>query len=256
MVQDDSPLNLVILHVLTEAPEPLTAADIVRRTGASRATVDRALQRLTTSGWVVEHGPPKRYAASMRVARMGAVLLARSRTLEVALRYARDLADAVQCPTLVAFYVDGDTFYTDLVEVRTERFVHSIRGMPSPAFRTAAGRILLSHQPEQEIQRVLSHPIPLLTPYGLTDREAIASELQVCRDRGYALVENEVQVGRGGIAVPILGRNNEAAAALSLALPTPLEEPLVNRLVSTVRFMALQASMELQDRAVGGNWLA
>ena len=45
-------------------------------------------------------------------------------------------------------------------------------------------------------------------------------------------------------------------AALSLTLPAPLEEPLVNSLVSTARFMALQASMELQGRSFGGNWLA
>src|SRR5262249_51367396 len=107
------PVSLDVLWFLTHAPEPATLAEIVRGTGHSRTTADRTLGRLCEAGWVSQEGRPKRFAPGMRVALMGMAMLRLNRARELALRYARELAQTARNSVGIGFYEKGDVIFTD-----------------------------------------------------------------------------------------------------------------------------------------------
>jgi DNA-binding IclR family transcriptional regulator len=247
MQEERTPLALDILWFLAHSPEPATLSDIVSGIGQSRTTVDRTLARLVEAGWACQTGRPKRFGASLRVALMGAAVLRLNRVRELALRYARELAETTQSSVVIAFYDDGDAVFTDAIDLRGEHFIHDITGMRHPAPRAASGKILLAYQPEEEIERVARCSFPAVASLGYADPEAIVAEVHASRQRGYARNDLPAQQ-TGGLAVPVLDRSGRAVVALGFPLLMPLEETTVNRLVPAARMIALRASTELQNR--------
>jgi IclR family KDG regulon transcriptional repressor len=248
---DRKPLSLEILWYLAHAPEPATLAAITRATGYSRATLDRTLQRLCQAGWILAEGRPRRYSVSMRLALMGAVILGRSRVREIVLRHARELAQAVQNPVVLAYYDDGDSVFTDAIEVRGDRVTQLITGRRLPAIRTAAGKILLAFQPDEEIERVARRGAPRFTQFGETLPDAIVAEIHAGRERGYATMDRELTLHGAGVAVPVFDHSNQAVAAIGLPVAAPLDGSTLDRLLPAARLTASRASVDLQHRPLG-----
>jgi DNA-binding IclR family transcriptional regulator len=252
MADDRLPLSLDTLWFLAHAPEPVTLAEIVSGTGHSRTTVDRTLSRLCEAGWVSQEGRPKRFTPGMRVALMGVAVLRLNRVRELALRYARELAQTARNSVGIGFYDNGDVIFTDLVELRGEHFVHDLVGLSIPAPNTASGKILIAYQPEEEIERIARRTLLDLTPTGFADADAFVAEVRACREQGYALsAYHESQTA--GLAVPVLDQSGRAVFAFGLTLLLPIDEASVSRMVPVVRMMALRASSELQNHPFRGH---
>ena len=57
------------------------------------------------------------------------------------------------------------------------------------------------------------------TPHSLTEPEAIMTELARIRAQGYAIIDQEVEIGLRSIAVPILNVQDRTVAAMNVGLP-------------------------------------
>ena len=86
-----------------------------------------------------------------------------------------------------------------------------------PAHCSALGKVLLAwgalELPDGELERP--------TPATLQDREAVRRDGVRCRERGYALTEDELEIGLTGIAVPVFGIRGDVVASLGISGPTP-----------------------------------
>jgi DNA-binding IclR family transcriptional regulator len=76
-------------------------------------------------------------------------------------------------------------------------------GRRLPAHATALGKVLLAQRPETEVDKVLSYPLPRLTPQTIVLREAFHRELQLTRQRSYGVDAGESTTGLTCIAVVI-----------------------------------------------------
>jgi DNA-binding IclR family transcriptional regulator len=255
VTDDRTPLSLELLCFLAQAPEPLTLAEIVAGTGHSRTTVDRTLARLCEAGWVSQEGRPKRFTPSLRVALLGLAMLRQHRAHELALRYARELAQGARTSVAIGFYDHGEVVYTDQVELRGEHFVHNLFGFSLPAPSTASGRILLAYQAEEEIERVARCTPPEQLPSDFCSADAFIAEIRTCRERGYALLTYHDQQ-TATLAVPVLDQSGRGVFALGLSFLLPLDEAAVSRLAPLARMTAIRATSELQNHPHLGHLIA
>ncbi|TIM25879.1 MAG: IclR family transcriptional regulator, partial [Mesorhizobium sp.] len=70
-------------------------------------------------------------------------------------------------------------------------------------------------------------PLPRRTPHTLTEPEAVMAELARVRAEGYAVIDQEVEIGLRSIAVPLVTARRVIVAAVNLGLPArsePIEE--------------------------------
>jgi IclR family pca regulon transcriptional regulator len=90
-------------------------------------------------------------------------------------------------------------------------------GSRLPAYCTSMGRVLLAALPEAEARKMLeAQPLPPRTPHTRTDPAAILAELGLIRTQGYALIDQEVEIGLRSIAVPIRNAHRQTVAALNI----------------------------------------
>lgn len=120
---------------------------------------------------------------------------------------------------------------------------HSIRNAPRSDEReyvhsTALGKVLCAGRPRESIEAILRHEgMPQQTRNTITDVDDYLEELRLTRRRGFALDDEENELGGRCIAVLVPG--TKLPVAVSLSAPTsrfPREkvEPLVRRLLAVV----------------------
>lgn len=92
-------------------------------------------------------------------------------------------------------------------------------GVQYPAFCTSLGKCMLAYQPPELIDTMLSTPIEPCTENTVTDPEKIRLKLSEIRKQGYAVEDEEFQIGLFCIATPIRGYKGRVLAAISTTIP-------------------------------------
>ena len=94
---------------------------------------------------------------------------------------------------------------------------------------TAVGKALLASAPDADVRAVLGRTgLPRHTPHTLTDPEELMAQLEVIRDRGYAMDEGEQEVGVRCVAVAVPGSRIRLAMSVSGPAPRMSDELLVH----------------------------
>ncbi|PJF38445.1 MAG: IclR family transcriptional regulator, partial [Phototrophicales bacterium] len=87
---------------------------------------------------------------------------------------------------------------------------------------TALGKAILSRMPEDEAREILeSYPLEAFTVFTMTDVDQIMDDLRLTRQRGFALDNQENEMGGCCVAAPILNYKGEPIAAISISVPLP-----------------------------------
>jgi len=90
-------------------------------------------------------------------------------------------------------------------------------GARLPAYCTSMGRVLLAALPEEEARRRIgAGPRRALTSRTATEADVIMARLEAARADGYAIIDQELEVGLASIAVPVTGRAGRTLAAINV----------------------------------------
>ncbi|CAB4948310.1 unannotated protein [freshwater metagenome] len=101
-------------------------------------------------------------------------------------------------------------------------------GREVPYYCSALGKVLLAYGATLPAGRLVR-----LTDRTLTSRTALADDLQLTRERGYAVADGELEPGLIAIAAPIMGDDDHAVAAISVSGPAVRITPAVVRRIGT-----------------------
>lgn len=97
---------------------------------------------------------------------------------------------------------------------------NTLIGRHVPLHATALGKVVLAGMDDADVRAAYTgREIEGYTFATITDLPALESEVGEVRRRGYAVELEELALGRGCIAVPILERGGSVAAAMSLSGP-------------------------------------
>lgn len=131
---------------------------------------------------------------------------------------------------------------TEIVYVAraAQRRVMSISLMPGsrlPAYCTSMGRVLLAALPDNETRRLLeASPRTHRTERTITDISALMAEIVATRERGYASIDQEVELGLRSVAVPLLNSRDRTVGALNVGLAATAEgmETVISRYIPSL----------------------
>jgi DNA-binding IclR family transcriptional regulator len=235
---------LAVFRHLASFPEGAPLGEITAALGSRKTNVHRALAALRDSG-LVSQDPEGRYRYSHELFRLvfscydGIDEVARIRPVLGAL--AHRFGEATHYAVL-----DGsDVVY--LAKIQSQRAglrISSTVGGRVPAHCTALGKVLLACSPPEcdTVGRYITEHAPLigLTERTITNTGELIAELEVTRQRGYALDQEESEVGIHCVAIPLfLGSRREPSGAISLTalagrMPVAALEEAVPEIVSIV----------------------
>ena len=210
---------LALLDEIAHSPDGLTAQELSRTAGLSRATTYHLLHTLASSGYI-GRGAEHRYRLAI-----GISPLVQAFERHVLPDDLLPLARALSSRTGEAAYVAARQG-SELVLLCSVPGHHQVAVANSPlgpidhGHARASGKLLLALAPEDARERYLAaHPLARVTRTTITSRDALLHELEQIRGAGHASDAEEFHPGVCCLAAP-LGRGGTSYA---LALSAPKE---------------------------------
>jgi IclR family pca regulon transcriptional regulator len=210
--------GLKTIEAFGETRQKLSIAEAAKLTGLDRATVRRSLLTLAELGYADYDG--KFFALTPKILRLGHAYLSATPLPTIIQPYLDQLAERAG-HNASASVLDG----TEIVYIAraSQRRVMSINLTPGsrlPAYCASMGRVLLSALPESEARAVLARTeIKANTPNTKTDPEALMAEFRRVRAQGYAVIDQELEIGLCSIAVPVENDRGQTVAAINIGAP-------------------------------------
>ncbi|HEY8997216.1 MAG TPA: IclR family transcriptional regulator C-terminal domain-containing protein [Edaphobacter sp.] len=213
--------GLIVIQAFTQQNPQMTISQLSIRTGLSRAAVRRCLYTLTKLGFAgAEDG--SRYSLRPRMLTLSHTYTT-SNTLSSAAQPILERMSAQLRESFSVATLDGeDIVYVARSAVNRVMAVDLHIGSRLPAYCTSMGRILLAYLPQDQLESYLARVV--LTPHTtrtVTSIERLRLMLRTIRRNGYAICDQEYEVGLRSLAVPVFAPNGRAVATLNLSGNAP-----------------------------------
>jgi IclR family transcriptional regulator, pca regulon regulatory protein len=205
-----------VIRALSVPGSGLTLTEVARASRLTRASARRFLLTLESLGYV--RGDGRRFALTPRVLELGYSYLSSLSLPEVAEPHLERLVQQVHESSSVSV-LDGDEIvYVARVPTKRIMTVSISVGTRFPAYATSMGRVLLAELEGTDLDSFLERAeLRPLTDGTLTTSAALGEELARVRRQGWALVDQELEVGLRSVAAPIRDANRRAVAAVNVA---------------------------------------
>ncbi|MEM9523531.1 MAG: IclR family transcriptional regulator [Pseudomonadota bacterium] len=218
------PTNLRLLLVIEEiarAGVPVTPTSVNEALGLPKPTIHRLFSTLEEEGFLQRDMDGRTYSAGPRLRTMAGGILSslRIRTARQAIlnKLSREIGETCN----IALPDRDAMIYLERVETEWPLRIQLPVGTRVPFYCTASGKMYLSSLAPNHLHRYLSATdlVPH-TPNTITDQEALLSELETIRSKGYALDREEFMSDMIALAVPVLDANRRLMVTLSFHAPT------------------------------------
>ena len=194
----------------------LSVSDICSQTGYPRSTVHRFVSVLVDEGFLDEDGIG-RYKLSLKVFQLGSIVREnfdlRKACMDVLQRLALEVGETVH----LVVRDDSEGIYIDKIEPPGTSVHYSRVGKRLPLFCTAAGKVLLSDLPEVEVRALVGGRFVKLTAKTIVSIDDLVAELTKVRERGWAIDDEELEVGLACVGAPIIDYRGHIIAAVSIS---------------------------------------
>jgi IclR family acetate operon transcriptional repressor len=238
---------LALLKVLA-AGEGMSLSELAEAAGQAPATVYRALQTFAGHG-MVEFAPATQlWHVGPEAFRVGSAFLARTNLVEQARGVMRELMLATGETANLAIADGAEVVFLSQVETSEPIRAFFRLGARGPIHASGIGKALLAFAPEERLARLLRAPLAAFTPSTLTDPELLRAELALTRARGWAIDDEERNLGMRCVAAPIFNEHREAVAGVSISGPAAR----VARAAAPELGARVRAAAERITRATGG----
>jgi DNA-binding IclR family transcriptional regulator len=209
-----------VLDVLSDSDTPLSLAEICQRMGLHKSTAHRSLMVLERSA-LIERTLENRFRLGLKLYELGNRAVEqidlRARVYPFFRRLAAEVGETVHLGVLQKTSV----VYLDKVEPNRRICMSSKIGTSNPVYCTSLGKAMLAFQPEEMIDKIVAKlRITRYTPKTLCSREKLLEYLKVVRRRGYAIDDEEIEIGVRCVGAPVLNEDNWAIAAVSVSGPS------------------------------------
>lgn len=218
---------LRLLTFLGDRPDGATLSELARAAGYPTSTAFRLLATLTRDGFVRLDERTKRYSLGLALYALGQRVSHAYGFAGTALPIMHRLSAQTREASLLSTLDGGRLLYVHYVDGPQQVSVVGEPGKHGPLHATSSGKVLIGFAPPRVRDDLLATlDLARYTPNTITDRERLRAEVDAARERGYASVDEEHELGVRAVSVPVLGPDGTALAALSTAAPayrTPVD---------------------------------
>lgn len=209
--------GLAIIEAFSATTTRMTIADAARFADVTRPAARRCLLTLVELGYLSHDG--KFFAPLPRMLRLGGAYLTTSSLPQTAQPFLMAARDELQESVSLAVLDAGAAVFVARAEATRIVSTGAKLGGRLPAYCSATGRVLLSESSDAEIRQHLgAQPLKKLTAHTPTTFQAVAAAMRRAATDGYAISDEEIEIGMRSMAVPVRSRGGIIEAALSVSV--------------------------------------
>lgn len=211
---------MLVFEYLSEDQGKALSA-LASETGQSAATVYRILVTLEGRGLVELDRRTQLWHVGAQAFVIGNKFLRRSGLIERARPVLRKLMEDTGETANIGTEKGGLVLFLSQVETHENIRAFFPPGTLSPMHSSGIGKALLAEMDAARLDRVLAdHDLAVFTAHTITDRDKLRANLAEIRRNGFAVDEEEKNLGMRCIAAPVFDVNQEAVAGISVSGPT------------------------------------
>ena len=210
-----------VINIFENEAEALTITEISKRTTINRTTLYRILYTLRSRGYIEMDVETGKYSLGLKLVQLSSLVLQRSGIKQVARPFLEQLRDDLNETVHLVIHNEGKAIFIDKIEVSRTIFMGSFIGWIAPLYCTASGKLLLSYQSKEYIDHYLStHSFKAYTQNTLTDKDKLREELNHINREGISVDNEEIVEGLTCFAAPIVDKQGNILASVSVSGPT------------------------------------
>jgi DNA-binding IclR family transcriptional regulator len=195
--------------------------EVAQALGVDKSTAFHLLSTLASRGFVEQNAKDRRYRLGLRIIELGRRALDRVELRTVARSSLALLRSEIGESAHLAVFRDGAAVYIDTVETGASLNVKTEVGRSAPLHCTAIGKALAAWLSSAELAQVVrNHPLERFTPRTITTLRELELHLEIVRERGYAVDDEEFESGVRCVAAPIRDYSGRVVASLGISGPS------------------------------------
>ncbi len=210
-----------------QCPE-MGTTEMARALGLHKSTTASLVSTLAANGFLSQNPDTRKYRLGLKLVERAFAMLDQVEIRQIAYPHLQELRNQWN-ETVNLGILDGpDMVYVERMLGTKALGMRSEVGRRAPAHSTGLGKAILSCLPLAQVRAFVErYGLPSITPKTITDPDTFFAELERTRERGYAIDDEENEIGGRCIAVPVFDHTGHPVAAVSVSAPTarlPLED--------------------------------
>jgi len=212
---------LDLLEQFHDEVDELGVTELSKRLKLHKNNVFRLLATLESRNYIEQNKVTENYRLGLKTLELGQTFIKQMGLL----RQSRPVLEALvkECneTTYVAILKECHIVYLDVVETDlTVRVVPRV-GARLPAYCTAAGKVQIAYMTDEELENYLpTKEMKRYTPKTVVDREELKRHLKLIAEQGYAIDDEEMDVGVKCVGAPIRDYTRRIIGAVSISGPS------------------------------------
>lgn len=212
---------LTILELISNYKDGLGITEISNELDLHKSTVHRLLKTLIYKGFVIQNEETKNYLISFKLYEIGQRKVDKLDVLDLSKEHIKSLVEKVNETVHLVVRDEYSVAYIDKVESDNTISMSSKIGSRSPMYCTSVGKVILANSSKEDIKNSWKRSkIVQYTENTIVDYDSFLEELKDVKSKGYALDNEEHEMGVRCIGAPIFNRFGEVEAALSVSGPS------------------------------------
>ena len=222
-----------LIESLAAHPAGAGLQRLAQDTDLAKSTVHRLLASLVSLGYAAqdENG---RYRLTLKMFELSSGIVNSMDILDVAKVHLERLAHRTGEAVHLVIRDGQDIVYIYKTESGPMRMSSRV-GLRSPLYCTGVGKAILATLPADEVTNIWQHTTPQkLTTHTIVEFDALQAQLAEVRTNGYAIDDEENELGVRCVAVAIPGVGGRADSAFSISGLAPYMTPERIRRIATL----------------------
>jgi IclR family transcriptional regulator, pca regulon regulatory protein len=208
--------GLSVLRAFSAERPAMTLSEVARTTDLTRATARRLLLTFEALGYVRSDG--RSFELTPRVLDLGYAYVSSLKLPDIAQPFMEALSEQVHESVSAAVLDDDEIVYVARVPTKRIMTVAIALGSRLPAASTSMGRALLAELPDDELDTFLARTtVAPATDNTLTDPAELREAILEVRRLGYAIVDQELELGVRSASTVLRNRRGCALAAINVS---------------------------------------
>jgi IclR family KDG regulon transcriptional repressor len=192
---------------------------LAMRLGLAKSTVHRLATTLVEYDILEQNRETGKYRLGLALFELGTLVRRKMDAVAESRMHMHSLAEVTGETVQLGVLDHQSVLYIRILESRQAVRMTSTVGSRAPAHCTGIGKALLAYQGPEVVRQIMELGLKRYTNNTIVEPASLLEELASVRARGFAIDDEEIEVGQRCIAAPIRDHTGQVTAAISVSAP-------------------------------------
>ena len=206
-----------ILELFSNKKDELSLNEIATALELNKSTAFGLTNTLANLGYLCQCEDSHKYALGLKILTLSDSVKMSNIIIRYVHPYLEKLTEQLEETTHCAIESNNTVIYLDKVTSNSSIYINTQVGTKNYMHCTGVGKCLLAYLPSDKQERIFQSNLKTMTYNTITNVERLKDEIHNIRKNGYALDNEEIEIGLSCVAVPVFSSVNTVAFSISVS---------------------------------------